>query len=141
MTTTLARPPRPIIDQHCLETLNEALRRYFELMYDCDVSRFETVFRSSVQLHGFRNGEMVVWSAETYKDVLRTRQSPKSLGGRRQDEVLLVDFASTTQAFTKVRVRINAMIFVDYLTWHAIDGRWLITSKGFHLESVDDEPA
>ena len=26
--------------------------------------------------------------------------------------------------------------FIDYLTWHRIDGRWLITSKGFHLEAV-----
>lgn len=32
-------------------------------------------------------------------------------------------------------VRVAAMTFVDYLTWHRIDGKWLITSKGFHLES------
>lgn len=31
-------------------------------------------------------------------------------------------------------LRISTMVFVDYLTWHCIDGRWLITSKGFHLE-------
>jgi hypothetical protein len=48
---------------------------------------------------------------------------------------LLVDFASTTQALVKVRVRLSAMVFVDHLTWHRIDGKWLITSKGFHLES------
>jgi retron-type reverse transcriptase len=46
-----------------------------------------------------------------------------------------VDFASTTQALTKVRVRISSMWFIDYLTWHYIDGKWLITSKGFHLDS------
>jgi hypothetical protein len=27
------------------------------------------------------------------------------------------------------------MEFVDHLTWHRIDGKWLITSKGFHLVS------
>jgi Putative lumazine-binding len=47
----------------------------------------------------------------------------------------MVDFASPTQALTKLRVRIAAMQFVDYLTWHRIDGKWLITSKGFHVES------
>jgi hypothetical protein len=46
-----------------------------------------------------------------------------------------MDFASTDLAFVKVRVRIAAMVFVDYLTWHRIDGKWLITSKGFRLES------
>jgi hypothetical protein len=23
--------------------------------------------------------------------------------------------------------------FIDHLNWHRIDGRWLITSKGFHV--------
>jgi hypothetical protein len=27
------------------------------------------------------------------------------------------------------------MRFIDHLTWHRIDGKWLITSKGFHLEA------
>jgi len=38
-------------------------------------------------------------------------------------------------AFIKVRVRIAAWVFVDYLTWHYEGGQWLITSKGFHLKS------
>ena len=41
----------------------------------------------------------------------------------------MMDFASPTQALTKVRVRINTTVFVDYLTYHRIDGDWLITSK------------
>lgn len=45
-----------------------------------------------------------------------------------------MDFASPTQALVKVRVRINEEVFVDHLTYHKIDGRWLITSKGYHLE-------
>lgn len=58
----------------------------------------------------------------------------------REDEILFIDFASTTQAMTKVRVRVNTMVFVDHLTWHRIDGTWLITSKGFHVESQDGPP-
>jgi Putative lumazine-binding len=38
-------------------------------------------------------------------------------------------------AFVKARVKIAAMVFVDYLTWHCIDGKWLITSKSFYVES------
>ncbi len=36
----------------------------------------------------------------------------------------------------KMRVRIANLMFVDYLTWHRIDDKWLITSKGFHLEAA-----
>jgi hypothetical protein len=113
----------------------EAVQKYFDLMYDCDTSRFDDVFRPTVHLHGFRDGEMKAWSAEVYKSILDQRQSPKSQNAPREDEILLVDFASSTQALTKVRVRISSMVFIDYLTWHHIDGRWLITSKGFHLEA------
>jgi hypothetical protein len=117
------------------ESLMVALQKYFDLLYDCDTSRFNDVFVPTVRLHGFRDGEMKSWSAEVYTEVLNKRQSPKSLNAPRQEEVLLVDFASETQAFVKLRVRVAAMTFVDYLTWHRIDGKWLITSKGFHLES------
>jgi hypothetical protein len=126
-----------MIDQSGIETLTQAVQRYFDLMYDCDVSRFDRVFRSTAQLHGFREREMSVWPAQRYKEILADRPSPQSLKAPRQEEILLVDFASPTQALVKVRVRINAMVFVDYLTYHQIDGEWLITSKGYHLESSE----
>ncbi len=123
------------IDPQCFANLAQAVQKYFDLMYDCDTSRFDQVFRPTVQLHGFRDGQMVAWTAQTYRDILDKRQSPKSLNASRADEILLMDFVSTTMAFVKVRLRINAMVFVDYLTWHCIGGQWLITSKGFHVES------
>jgi hypothetical protein len=126
-----------MIGPSSLGRLTDAVQKYFDLMYDCDTSRFDEVFRSTVQLHGHRDGQMVVWPALTYKDILEKRQSPKSLGAPRLNEILMVDFASADMAFVKVRVRITAMMFVDYLTWHRIDGRWLITSKSFYIESSD----
>src|SRR3954467_3542811 len=101
------KPSRtPVNDQACLASLIAAVNKYFDLMYDCDTSRFNDVFRSTVHLHGFRDGQMVAWSAETYRDILNKRQSPKSLSAARADEILMIDFASATQAMVKVRVRI-----------------------------------
>jgi putative lumazine-binding protein len=122
------------IDSAYVVSLMKAIQRYFDLMYDCDTSRFDDVFCPTVHLHGFRDGEMKAWSAKTYKDILNGRQSPKSQNAPRENDVLLVDFASASQALTKVRVRISSMRFIDHLTWHRINGKWLITSKGFHLE-------
>jgi Putative lumazine-binding len=116
-----------------LNKVLKAVQRYFDLMYTCDIRNFDAVFYKSSQLHGFREGNMSMWTASEYKDVLSKRQSPNSLGAPREEEVLLLDFASRTQALAKVRVRINTSIFLDYLTFHRIDGEWLITSKAYHL--------
>ena len=56
------------------------------------------------------------------------------MGSRREEQVLLLDLTSPTQALAKVRVRINDMVFVDYLSYHKIDGKWLVTSKAYHRE-------
>jgi Putative lumazine-binding len=127
----------PIEDDR-FSSLVYATHKYFDLMYDCNVSRFDQVFAPSVQLHGYRDGRMMVWPAQTYKDILKNRQSPQSLNAPRLNQILTMDFVSTTMAFTKVRVRIATTVFLDYLTWHHINGRWLITSKGFHVESVEN---
>ena len=117
-----------------IEALMPAIRRYLDLMYDSDLTRFDQVIRSTAQLHGFQQGKMQMMTAQAFRDLLASRPSPKSLGAPREEEVLLIDFASSTQALAKVRVRIDRTVFVDYLTYHLIDGDWLITAKGYHVE-------
>lgn len=117
------------------QELTEAVQRYFDLMYDCDVENFDRVFRSTSQLHGIREGKMICWPAAQYKEVLAGRKSPKSLGAPREEQILLLDFASPTVALAKVRVRINDVVFVDYLSYQKIDDDWLITSKAYHKEN------
>ena len=121
-------------EQVTRKEIEESVKSYFDLMYDCDVSKFYSVFRDTAQLHGFREGKMTAWPAAEYKQVLAGRQSPKSLGASRKEEILLIDVASDTQAMAKVRVKINAATFIDYLTFHKIDGQWQITSKAYHLQ-------
>ena len=89
-----------------VKDLSEAVQRYFDLMYDCDVTKFENVFYPTSQLHGFREGKMTMWPASEYKAVLAKRESPKSLGAARDEAILLLDVASDTQAFVKAKVRI-----------------------------------
>ena len=114
--------------------LLEAVERYLTLMYDCDVSRFDQVFAPSAQLHGLRDGQLHIIPAAQYRNRLASRPSPQSKNAPRLQEVLLVDFASPTQAIVKVRVRINTDQYLDYLSWHCIDGAWRITAKSFHVE-------
>lgn len=123
------------------QALHDAVARYFELMFDNDISRFDEVFAPSAQLHGLRDGQLRLLPAQTYKDTLASSPSPKSKNAPRRQEILLVDFASPTQAMVKVRVRIDAIQYLDYLAYHCIDGTWRITAKSFHVEQRYDAPA
>ena len=109
-------------DRTSYHSLLDAVERYFDLMFDSEVSRFDHVFASSAQLHGLRDGNLRVLSAQEY------RNAP------RQQEILLVDFASPTQAVVKVRVRIDTLLYLDYLSYHRINNTWLITAKSFHVD-------
>ena len=115
-------------------TLLSAVSQYFEMMYDADLSRFDAVFAPTAQLHGVHDGHVRMLPAAEYRKLLSSRPSPKSKNAPRQQEILLLDLASTTQALAKVRVRIDNTLFVDYLSYHLIGGAWLVTAKSFHIE-------
>ena len=121
-------------DRTSYHSLLDAVERYFDLMFDSEVSRFDQVFASSAQLHGLRDQNLRVLSAQDYKNALASGPSPKSRNAPRQQEILLVDFASPTQAVVKVRVRIDTLLYLDHLSYHCINNAWLITAKSFHVE-------
>ena len=116
------------------QALLAAVEQYFEMMFDSDVSRFDRVFAPTAQLHGLRDNNLRVLTAAEYRNLLASNPSPKSKTAPRQQEVLLVDFASPSQALVKVRVRIDSIVYLDYLCFHLIDGQWLVTAKSFHVE-------
>lgn len=115
-------------------SLLDAVERYFDLMFDSDVTRFDRVFTDSAQLHGLRDGMLRRLTAADFKAALAANPSPQAKKAPRHQEVLLVDFASPSQAIVKVRVRIDTLQYIDYLAYHCIDGDWLITAKSFHVE-------
>jgi hypothetical protein len=125
----------PVMTDHATYlSLLDAVGRYLDLMFDSDVSRFDQVFASSAQLHGLRDGNLRLLPAQDFKNALASGASPKSKNAPRQQEILLIDFASATQAVVKVRVRIDTVQYLDYLSYHRIDDAWLITAKSFHVE-------
>jgi hypothetical protein len=121
-------------DRSTIQALLDAVERYLDLMFDCDVSRFDQVFAPTAQLHGLRDGALRVLTAEDYRGVLAARPSPKSRNAPRQEDILLLDFAAPAQALAKVRVRIDTVQYLDYLSYHLLDGAWLVTAKSFHVE-------
>lgn len=113
-----------------------AIEAYFDLMYDADDSRFPTVFHESCQIHGMRDGKLVIWSAPEFRQLMQGRPSPASMGSPRHQEIIRVDEISHDMAAAEVRVRIGQTCFLDQLILHRIGDDWLVTSKGFHVEQV-----
>jgi Putative lumazine-binding len=123
------------------KSLIAAVDRYLEMMFDSDVGRFDQVFAPSAKLHGLRDGNLRILPAAEYRKLLASNPSPKSKNAPRHQEILLVDFASPSQALVKVRVRIDTILYVDYLSFHLIGGSWLVTAKSFHIERRFDQQA
>src|SRR5262245_66296557 len=121
-------------DTSAYKALLTAVEAYFETMFDADLDRFDRLFAPSATLHGLRDGALRVLSAADYRSLLAANPSPKSKAAPRLQEILLIDFASPEQAVAKVRVRIDHVLYVDYLCLHRVSGAWRVTAKSFHVE-------
>jgi hypothetical protein len=119
-----------------IQTIASAINEYFDLMYDADDSRFPEVFHGACLVHGMRDGKLIAWSASEFRDVLRSRPSPAAMKSPRDQEILSVEYTAPELATAKVRVRIGQTCFLDHLIFHCVDGKWLVTSKAFHVARV-----
>jgi hypothetical protein len=122
--------------QQSTSNVTSAIEAYFNLMYNSDDSQFPTVFHDLCQVHGTRDGKLMVWSASEFRQLIRSRPSPASMGSPRQQEILRVEEIAPDMAAAKVRVRLGQTRFLDHLIVHPLDGRWLVTAKGFHIEQI-----
>lgn len=130
MPTSSANDEPPVIQ--ALSGVIRVIEQYFEVVYTNDLDLFDLTFHDQARLWGHAaNGAFVVWSAQEYREVLRMRDSPRSLSAPREEEVLQIDIASGLHAFAKVRVRINQAMFIDYLAMLKVDRCWRIVSKTF----------
>ncbi|BBK33804.1 putative lumazine-binding protein [Stella humosa] len=118
-----------------LTALEAAIQAYLDTMYDGDLARFDQVFHPTAQLHGWREGKAICWPLAQYRELTAGRPSAKASGAQREEAILSLDLASDRSAIAKVRVRMGKMVFVDYLIFALLDGRWQITAKQFEPDA------
>jgi hypothetical protein len=121
-------------DTSAHQALFAAVDAYFETMFDADLERFDRLFAPTAMLHGLRDGALRVLTAADYRSLLASNLSPKAKNAPRQQEILLVDVAAPEQALVKVRVRIDRVLYLDYLCFHRAGDAWRLTAKSFHVE-------
>jgi hypothetical protein len=68
--------------------------------------------------------------------VIRNRPSPAAIKSLREQEIISIEQTAPDLAAAKVRIRIGQTEFIDHLIFHRIDGRWLVTTKAYHVARV-----
>ena len=119
-----------------IQAIAAAITGYFNLMYDVDDNRFREVFADACIVHGIRDGRHNVRSAAEFRDFIRSRPSPAELKSPRDEAIISIEQTAPDLALAKVRVRAAQTGFIDHLVFHRIDGKWLITTKAFHVAQV-----
>ncbi|MGA0571345.1 nuclear transport factor 2 family protein [Variovorax sp. VNK109] len=110
-------------------SLEAAIQQYFDILYTCDLAKFDALFSAAAQLQTVRDGSLVVIGRNDYRALLAQRTPPASVGAARHDRVLHVDVQGDHCAMAKVGVSIIDKEFVDYLCFLQADGRWQLVSK------------
>jgi len=122
----------PLDASRPFEELIDMARRYLDMLHACDADAVDRLFHPTAQLCTLESGRPVFRSVPEYKAVLRARTAPKSLGAPRAEQIITLDLSSPSQALIKLRVRINQLVFVDYLTLARLAEGWRIVSKTYY---------
>jgi len=109
-----------------------AIELYFQALHECDLDKFDQVFHPTASLFDVTDGTFTAMPVSDYREVIRLRQSPASVGQPRDDSMISIDFLSPDMAVSKVRLRIHDHTFLDHLTLANVDGRFQIVAKTWH---------
>src|ERR1700761_8168327 len=110
----------------------DAVQVYLDMLYTGDVALVDDVFHERAQLCTIENGSPLFRSVAEYREVLRGRKSPSSLGAKREEHLVTIDLSSPTQALVKVQMRLNQSVISDYLTVFKLEEGWRIAAKTYH---------
>ncbi|PPF89252.1 hypothetical protein C5C03_03955 [Clavibacter michiganensis] len=109
-----------------------AVELYFQALHESDLDKFDRVFHPAASLFDVTDGALTAMPVGEYREVIRVRQSPASVGQPRDDTMISLDFLSPDMAVSKVRLRIHEHTFVDHLTLAKVDGAFRIVAKTWH---------
>ena len=112
--------------------IENVLRKYLDLLYNGDTNLIEKVFLPEATVNSVADGKIVSIDMEGFRERIAGRQSPASIGEKRDDKIIMVDISSPTTAMAKVECMILKNQYTDYLSFIKVSGKWGIISKVFH---------
>ena len=116
-------------DQQDKAAITQALENiYFKGIYEGDVNLLAQVYHPGTLLFGDVKGQPYAKTLEQYLDGVAHRQSPKDSGKPFKGDILAVDVINSI-AIAKVHVKMYEFNYDEFLSFHKIDGKWLIVNK------------
>jgi hypothetical protein len=103
-------------------------QHYFAGIYEGNVNLLKQIFHPNTLLFGDINGTPYAKTLDQYLDGVTNRQSPKDSGKPFKGEIISIKVVNTI-AIAEVKVKMYDFYYHDLLSFHSIDGHWLIVNK------------
>jgi len=101
---------------------------YFKGIYEGDVALLRTVYYDNTLLFGDVKGQPYFKTLAQYLDGVQNRQSPKDSGKPFKGDILSIEIINSI-AMAKVHVKMYDFNYSELLSFHQLDGKWLIVNK------------
>jgi hypothetical protein len=101
---------------------------YFKGIYEGDVNTLGQIYYKGTLLFGDVKGQPYAKTLEEYLDGVAHRQSPKDSGKPFKGDIIAIKVVNSI-AIAEVKVKMYDFIYYDLLSFHQIDGKWLIVNK------------
>ncbi|WP_291930871.1 nuclear transport factor 2 family protein [Chryseobacterium sp.] len=121
-------------DVHLISQLLENI--YFKGIFEGDTALLSTVYHPATLLFGDVKGQPYAKNLKDYLEGVKNRQSPKDSGNPFKGEILSVK-AVNSIAYAEVKVTMYDFIYQEFLSFHRIDGKWLLVNK--MISDIADE--
>ena len=109
--------------------ISKALENYyFKGIYEGDINLLGNIFYPGTLLFGDVKGQPYAKTLDQYLDGVKNRQSPKDSGKPFNGEILAIHVTNSI-AIAEVKVKMYAFNYHEFLSFHKIDGKWLIVNK------------
>ncbi|WDF57718.1 nuclear transport factor 2 family protein [Flavobacterium sp. KACC 22758] len=112
-----------------IQAITDAIENYyFKGIYEGDEILLGSIFQPGTFLFGDVNGQPYFKTVDLYLDGVKNRQSPKDSGKPFKGEILHISVVNSI-AVAELNVKMYDFNYRDFLSFHKINGRWLIVNK------------
>ena len=101
---------------------------YFKGIYEGDEILLGSIFHERALLFGDIKGQPYFKTVDLYLSGVKSRQSPKDSGKPFKGEILKINVVNSI-ATAEINVKMYDFNYRDFLSFHKINGKWLIVNK------------
>ena len=112
-----------------IQAITDAIENYyFKGIYEGDEILLGSIFQPGTFLFGDINGQPYFKTVDLYLAGVKNRQSPKDSGKPFKGEILHISVVNSI-AVAELNVKMYDFNYRDFLSFHKINGKWLIVNK------------